>query len=132
MLMRKTNKAGRTSLLLGVGLFLAACSASPPAEPPAPPPLDPTGEYSVTIDAQGQTIDGTLIIAGAAGAYTGSIDTPLGGAALSGVTLAGEEMTFSVDEVGITFTVVFDGDSFSGDFGGSMGAGTVFGVKTGG
>lgn len=112
-------------------LFVAACSgAGPAAEPPAPAPLDPTGDYAITIDAMGQTIDGTLTISGTPGAYTGAVDTAMGGAPISSVTVEGDQMTFTVDEVGASFTVTMDGDSFSGEFSSSMGSGTIFGTKT--
>lgn len=124
--------AARTSILGGMVVFVTACAGGPPPEPPAPAVIDRSGEYSVTIDAAGQSIDGTLLISGEPGAYMGSIDTAMGGAQLSTVEVDGDVMTFSVAEVGVSVTVVFDGDSFSGDLSGSMGSGTIIGLKTGG
>ena len=37
-----------------------------------------------------------------------------------------------IPDVGIDFRLTFDGDEFTGDFDGAMGAGTIFGIKEGG
>ena len=112
MVPRAINKPGVTPTVTVAAalLLLSACASGPPPEPPAPAVIDRSGEYSVTIDAAGQSIDGVLLISGEPGAYTGSIDTPMGGAALSSVEVEGDTMTLSIVEVGVTVTVVFDGD----------------------
>lgn len=114
-----------------MGFFLAACGPGTPPEPPPPPPLDPVGSYSLSIQAEGTQVGGTMSIRGSAGAYTGSIDTDMGGAALADIAVDGQNMTFSVPEAGVSFRVTFDGDGFSGDFDGAMGYGTIRGTKRG-
>lgn len=118
----------RLMSVFALGLILSACSGTPP-EPPAPPPLDPTGSYRISIDAEGMSIGGTITIRETETGYAGSIDTDMGGAAMSDIVVEGNEMTFSVPEAGITFTVVFEGDEFNGGFDGAMGAGSIRGVK---
>ena len=114
--------------VLAVGLTLGAC-AGPPPEPPAPPPLDPTGSYRISIDAEGMQISGSMVIRETATGYAGSLDTDMGGAAMADIAVNGNEMTFSVPEVGVMFTVVFEGEEFNGGFDGAMGAGSIRGVK---
>ena len=113
---------------LTVGLTLTACSGPPP-EPPAPPPLDPTGSFRISIDAEGMQVGGTLTIRETDTGYSGFIDTDMGGAAIADVAVDGNELTFSVPEAGVVFTVVFEGEEFTGGFDGAMGAGTIRGVK---
>jgi hypothetical protein len=118
--------------VLALGLAVSACSGAPP-EPPAPPPLDPTGTFRISIDAEGMQVGGTLVIRETETGYAGSIDTDMGGAAIADVAVEGNEMTFSVPDAGVYFTVVFEGDEFTGGFDGAMGAGTIRGVRrTGG
>ena len=119
----------RLLAVLTLGMTLSAC-AGPPPEPPAPPPLDPTGSYSINIDAEGMQLGGSLVIREAAnGGYRGSIDTDMGGAALSDIVVDGNAVTFFVPDAGVLFTVVFEGDDFTGSFDGDMGAGSIRGVK---
>ena len=118
--------------VLSLGLVLGACGGGAPAEPPEPPPFDPTGDYSVTIEAQGMSIGGSMTISGAEDAYSGSIDTEMGGAAMSDVVLTGNEMTFSLPDVGVSFRITFEGDEFTGEFDGAVGAGTIYGIREGG
>ena len=60
----------------------------------------------------------TLTIAGEAGAYTGTVDTEMGLESISDVTINGQEMTFVVDtpDMVVYFSVLFEGDTISGDF----------------
>ena len=118
----------RFSALLVMTLILGACGGPPP-EPPPPPPLNPVGTYNVSIDAQGQMVGGTLTIRETGDRLSGYIDTDMGGAAVSGVVVEGQTMTFSVPEAGISFEVTFEGDEFSGSFDGDMGYGTISGVR---
>lgn len=116
-------------MLVAAGGLVAACG---PAAPPAPPPLDPTGTYNITIDAEGMSIGGSLVIRGAADAYSGSIDTDMGGAAISDVAVEGNQVTFTVPEAGVSFQVLFEGDGFTGTFDGAMGAGYITGKRRAG
>lgn len=116
-----------TSLVLALGIFLASCGG--PADPPAPPPLDPTGTFTVSIDAPGMQVGGVLTIRGTAAAYTGSIDTDIGSAGLADIMVDGHQVTFSVPDAGVYFTVLFEGDGFTGAFDGAMGAGNIRGTR---
>ena len=116
---------------LFTSVMLVGCGGPPP-EPPAPPPLDPTGSYTITIDAEGTQLGGYLVIRESPSGYSGSIDTDMGGAALSDIAVDGQTVTFSVPDAGVYFEVTFAGDGFSGSFGGDMGAGSIVGVKRAG
>lgn len=118
----------RFPTLLSLVFVLSSCGGPPP-EPPAPPPLDPTGAFSVTIDAQGMQVFGTLTIREAGEGYSGFIDTDMGGAAVADIVVEGDTVSFSVPDAGVDFEVVFEGDGFSGSFDGAMGAGMITGVK---
>lgn len=119
----------RLATVLALGVALGACAAGAPPEPPPPPPFNPAGDYSVTIEAEGMSIGGSMILQGELDALSGSIDTEMGGAALADIVLVGNEMTFSIPDVGISFMLTFDGDEFTGEFDGAMGAGMIFGSK---
>ena len=122
----------RLTTVFVLGVLLQACGGGPPPEPPAPPPLDPTGTYGITIEAEGMQVAGSLVIRGTADAYTGSIDTEMGGAVISDIMVDGNQVTFNVPDVGGVFTLVFDGDEFAGSFDSAMGAGSIFGMKQSG
>jgi len=122
----------RLPTVLALVLVFAACGGGAPPEPPAPPPLDPTGTYALSIQGDGMQVGGSMTIRESPSGYTGSIDTDMGGAALADITVSGDEMTFSVPEAGVSFHVVFDGDTFTGGFDGAMGVGTIRGTKRGG
>ena len=121
----------RMMTMLPLAMLLAACSSGPPPEPPGPPPLDPVGVYDCMLYIEGMEMPATLTIEGEADAYTGTVDTEMGLEALSDITVDGQQMSFVVDtpDMVVYFTVLFDGDSFSGDFdAGGMG-GSVSGTK---
>lgn len=111
-----------------LGLVLSACGGPPP-EPPAPPPLDPTGTYSISVDAEGMQVGGTLTIRQEGEGYSGYIDTDMGGAALANIVVEGQTVTFDLPEVGVSFEITFEGNEFTGTFDGAMGAGVISGVK---
>ena len=73
----------------------------------------------------------TLSISGTPGAYTGSVDSEMGPGQVSDIVVSGNEMTFVVDtgEMGVFFAVVFDGDTFAGDFDVDGMGGTISGKK---
>ena len=122
----------RTHALLLLPLLLAACGGPPP-EPPAPPPLDPTGVFDVMIEAQGMSLTGVLSIEGSEEAgYTGSIDTDMGGAAISDIQVIGQEVTMAIPEAGAEMRLVFEGDGFTGGVTGAMGDALIYGTRRGG
>jgi len=125
---KETPPVKRLLTVLAVGLTLSACAGQPP-EPPAPPPLDPTGSYRLSIDADGMQISGTMVIRETATGYAGDADTDMGAFAMADIVVNGDEMTFSVPEAGLMFTVVFEGEEFNGGFDGAMGVGFIRGVK---
>lgn len=111
----------KLALLSPMTLFALACSggmSGPPAPPPAPPPLDPTGVYDCWLDVEGMELNAVLSISGEPGAYTGTVDSEMGPAPVSNITVDGDNMTFVVDtpDMSVFFSVIFDGDSFSGEF----------------
>jgi len=122
----------RLAATLALTVALGACAAGAPPEPPPPPPFNPAGDYSVTIEAQGMSIGGSMSLQGTIEALTGSIDTEMGGAALADIVLTGNDMTFSIPDVGISFMLTFDGDEFTGEFDGAMGAGIIYGTRDSG
>ncbi|MEJ2204031.1 MAG: hypothetical protein P8170_07970 [Gemmatimonadota bacterium] len=119
----------RKKAFLAAGVILAGCG---PGQPPAPPPLDPTGTYSITIDAEGMQIGGSLVIRGTAEAFTGSIDTDMGGAALADIAVDGNQVSFTVPEAGVSFQLTFEGEGFNGTFDGAMGTGYITGTRRAG
>jgi hypothetical protein len=127
----------RLVLTATIGVLVTACAAGSPPAPAAPPgpppPLDPTGTYDITVSAQGMEIGGVLIVRGSAEAgYTGSVDTEMGGAALTAIAVEGQTMTFSIPEAGMSAEVTFDGDEFMGWLAGGMGDADIIGVKRSG
>ena len=111
-------------------LVLAACGGGPPPEPPAPPPLDPTGLWDVMVEAQGMSLTGVMEISGDADAgYTGSIDTDMGGAALSDIEVIGQEVVFVIPDAGAEVRLVFEGDEFTGGISGAMGDAFITGMR---
>ncbi len=123
----------RLTVAAALGLLLGACSGGPPPAPPAPPPFDPSGTYDISINAQGMSIPGIMVIEGSPETgFTGSIDTEMGGAVLSNLALVGRELTFSVPEVGATVQLLFEGDGFTGGMGGAMGEASISGIRRAG
>lgn len=107
----------RFASALTLVLLVSACSSAP-AEPPAPPVLDPTGEYGITIAADGFSMNGTMTITDGANELTGTMQTEMGDGTLSQFVIEGQEVTFIANAQGMTvsFWVVFEGDGFSGEF----------------
>ena len=120
----------RRAFALGLGLLFSACSSAPP-EPPAPPPFSPVGTYGITIDAMGMQMGGTMVIEGAEGAFTGILNTEMGGVPMSEITLNGQVMNFmvSIPEATLAFQLTFEGDEFTGGFDGTIGSGSIYGKK---
>jgi hypothetical protein len=136
---QEVHVTARFFLAATLGCLLSACAGNPTAEPPAPAAapvpaaLDPTGTYDILVTAQGMEIGGVLTIRGSADAgYTGNIDTEMGGAAITDITVDGQTMTFSVPDAGAIVEVIFEGDEFEGQMSGGMGEATIQGVKRSG
>lgn len=108
----------RLAAVIPLIVFLAACSGGPPPEPPAPPPLDPVGTYDCMAAVEGMEVALTLTITGEEGAYSGSVNSEMGPASVANIVVQGNEMTFTVDspDMLVFFAVVFEGDSFTGEF----------------
>ena len=117
----------RPVALLLVGLLVVACSqsygggaaaASPDPTPPPPPVLDPVGVFDFQTEAMGTSVTGTITITGSPGSYRGNATSDVGSFALSDISVAGQELTFVGDspDVVVFFILVFDGDSFTGEW----------------
>jgi hypothetical protein len=117
--------------VFSLALLVAACSGGPPPEPPGPPPLDPVGVYDCALFAEGMEFGATLTITEEEGGYTGSVDSDMGPAPVSDIVVEGDEMTFVVDtpEMVVFFVVVFDGDTFTGEFDTGGMYGSITGTK---
>ena len=118
-------------------LSLAACAAgttgeaSAPAGAPAPAAsanaVNPVGTFEFTTLVNGGTVNGTLEVAGAPGAYTGRLLTSiLPEMPVRSATASGQEMTVLADapDGTVTIRMAFTGDTFTGSWalGGDGGA----------
>jgi hypothetical protein len=113
--------------LLLTALLVAGCSqssteAAPPPRPdPTPPPqpvLDPVGTFDYQTEAMGMPVSGSFTITGSPGAYTGSMTSDMGAITLNDITVEGLELSAVGDspDFVVVFVLVFDGDSFTGDW----------------
>ena len=125
----------RLVTLLPLILIISACASvggNEPAPEPEPPPFDPSGVYDAAISVQGQQMPLTMTISQTSGAYAVTVDSQQGGGAMEDVTLDGNQMTFSAfpsPEMSIFFTLVFEGDSFTGTMDGGQFVANVSGKK---
>ena len=129
----------RPIALLLVGLVVAACSQSyggaaattPEQTPPARPALDPVGSFDLRTEAMGSAVTGTFTISGSPGSYSGSMTTDMGGFGMSDINVDGQELSFVGEspDVVVFFLLVFDGDSFSGEWDAEGMSGVVTGTK---
>jgi hypothetical protein len=121
--------------LLPLTLIMVGCSAvgsGAPAPEPAPSPFDPVGVYDCTFSGEGQQMPATLTISGSPGAYTGTISGQMGSTPLSGITVDGDKMTFSLapaPEMVIRMALVFSGDTFTGTVDGGQFTANMSGKK---
>jgi len=117
----------RPVALLLVGLLVSACSqsygggaaaASPDSTPPPPPVLDPVGAFDFQTEAMGSAVTGTFTITGSTGSYAGNMTSDIGGITLREISVDGQELTFVGDspDFVVIFVLVFDGDSFRGEW----------------
>ncbi len=119
-----------TTLVLGAcgggggGMMADPAPASMPAEPEH---VDPTGEYEVAIEIQGQVVDGIMIIEGSMDdGYFGEVETDMGGAAIT-VEVDGNEVVLIAAEVGVEIYCVMDEEGvLEGEVTGAMGGGRFF------
>ena len=134
--MRSSN-----SILMAV-MLMAACASSQEevvttttptptaaaavAVTPKPVVIDPVGAYEFSTIVDGQTVTGTLTIAGAPGAYNGKITTnmfpeiPVVGARVEEKTVIA---TATMPDGELTIRMVMDGNQFTGrwELGGETG-----------
>lgn len=120
----------KAKLILAAALSLAAACSTAPAGETGPAPssgatasaaVNPVGRYEFTTDVQGQSVNGTVVIAGNPGAYTGQVTTsitpPL---PISGVTVNGREVVVvgtGPDGGTLTFRMNFtDATNFNGNW----------------
>ena len=120
----------RLTIATVFGFLLTACAGGPPPEPPGPPPLDLVGTYDFVFAAEGMEMGGSMVIGGSAEeGYTGSIESEMGSASMTDITVDGQTVTFFVPEADGEISIVFDGDSFSGGMTGAMGSADFYGTK---
>lgn len=118
----------RLGVAVPLVLLLAACG--PPPEPPPPPPLDPSGTWDITVTAEGMQIFGVLVFQGSPEeGYTGSIDTEMGGAAVSNIQVNDQTVTFYIPDVNGNVELLFDGDTFTGGMSSDMGQAAFLGTR---
>lgn len=100
--------------------------------------VEPAGEWSLLVDAGGQTIPLTLKLEGKADALTGQVLGPAGAIPLSSVDVSGDtvEMSFDAGRMGmpgtITFTLTISGNSATGSGTSPRGNFTLKGDRTSG
>ena len=116
--------------LLAVIVIAAACASSeetvtttptpqPAAAKPAAVVVDPVGTYEFSTLVDGQTVTGTLTIAGTPGAYTGRIVTnmfpeiPITAARVEDKTVIA---TGSMPDGELTLRMLMDGMNFTGNW----------------
>ena len=114
------------AFLLAV-LLVAGCAQSstegiaPPSPNPTPPPepvLDPVGTFDYQTEAMGMPVSGSFTITGSPGSYAGSMTSDMGAIALRDIVVEGQELTAVGDSPDfiVVFVLVFDGDSFTGEW----------------
>ncbi len=123
----------RARMLPGLFALVAWTAACQPAPPPAPPPVDPVGSFTFESTFQGQPITGTFVITEGTNGYRGSLSVAgLGSFPITGVTVAGQEMTLSVSAEGdpVDIVLVFTGDTFTGSWSSSTDGGSITGSRS--
>lgn len=121
-------------LLLLVALVPGACASGGGASAGAtPPPFDPSGEWRGTTSVQGASIPFTMVISGAPGAYTASLDA--GGdippIAFNSTRVEGNVVTMNGNVMGqgLTIVVTVEGDSLSGSWSAGGDSGPISGSR---
>lgn len=110
--------------IVGLGL-LGACASAPEPAPPAPAALeqptevDPVGTYTFSTTVQGMAVDGQMRIGGSRGSWGGSIYSDVTGEMpISRVTVDGQQVVVLADtpDGPVRIRMMFNGESFSGDW----------------
>jgi hypothetical protein len=106
---------------LVVGCSQSTPNASAPRPDPTPPPepvLDPVGSFDYQTEAMGMPVSGTITITGSPGAYAGTMTSDMGTIILRDIGVEGQELSAVGDspDFVVVFVLVFDGDSFTGEW----------------
>lgn len=119
--MKASTLLKKTFMLVLVLLFVASCAASgaggsttAKAKKKA---YDPTGTWEYYVETPDGGSGGTMTIAGAPGAYTGTLSTDqFGTLELMGLDIVDQNMTASIEVMGMgaDLEAAFEGDTFSG------------------
>lgn len=119
--MKASTQLKQSALFVLCLLFVASCAASSAggggtakAKKKA---YDPTGTWEYYVDTPDGGSGGTMTIAGAPGAYTGTLSTDqFGTLELMGLDIVDQNMTASIEVMGMgaDLEAAFDGDTFSG------------------
>ncbi len=119
--MKALNQLKQVFLALAVIAFVASCAgtdaSSGSAKADKPKPYDPTGTWEYIVDTPDGGSGGTMVISGAPGAYTGSLETDqFGTLELMGMDIVDQNMTASIEVMGTgaDIEVSFEEDTFSG------------------
>ncbi|MDH3290435.1 MAG: tyrosinase family oxidase copper chaperone [Gemmatimonadota bacterium] len=109
-------------LAVAVAGGVAACAAKGGVEAaaPAPAPLDPVGVYSFSTIYQGGPMTGRIVIRGAPGSYTGTVEPADGPppTEIYSVIVEGQELQIVADAGGedLIIAMTFAGDRFTGSW----------------
>lgn len=122
--MKNTNFIKSGLALIVTLLFVVGCAASNTTgtsstakKSKKEKAYDPTGTWEYSVEAPDGATNGQLVIKGAPGAYTASLETDqFGTLEIGGVDFQGKSMTGSIDVMGNTADIEcdFDGDTFTG------------------
>ncbi len=122
--MKNANQIKSTLSLLIMLLFVVGCAASNTANTAGASKksrkekaYDPTGTWEYTVDAPDGATGGKLMIQGAPGTYSASLETDqFGTLELTDVDFQGTSMTGVIDVMGNSAAIEcdFEGESFSG------------------
>ena len=122
--MKNTNLIKSGLALIVILLFVVGCAASDTANTSSTAKkakkekaYDPTGTWEYSVEAPDGATSGKLLIQGAPGIYTASLETDqFGTLEIGDVDFQGTSMTGSIDVMGNTADIEcnFEGDTFSG------------------
>ena len=119
--MKALNQLKQVFLVFTVIALLAGCAgtnaSSGSVKADKPKLYDPTGTWEYIVNTPNGGSGGTMVIAGAAGVYTGALETDqFGTLELMGMDIVDQNMTASIEVMGTwaDIEVSFEEDTFSG------------------
>lgn len=119
--MKALNQAKQFLMAFAIILFVASCAAtdsgSGTAKAKKKKAYDPTGTWEYMVETPDGGNGGTMVINGAPGAYTGSLETDqFGTLELMDLDIIDQNLTASIEVMGMgaDIEVAFEGDTFNG------------------